>query len=87
MSWGVPNLLVGDGRMGITAELDAEVLKETYGMDVTIRFNSDRRSGEAWLVTDEVDGIGRNSDVKLRDVARLRAYHEQSHVAGERASG
>jgi hypothetical protein len=54
----VPNWmgpLPGGGYKGLTDELDAlvaraaELLVAEYGRDVVIRFNSDRRSGGAWL--------------------------------------
>lgn len=80
-------LRAGAGRSGVTAELDAEVaraaelLREAYGLDVTIRFNSDRRSGGAWLVTDFEGLGGRNNAVGLTvalvDVAELRKLYDK----------
>lgn len=49
--------MAGGGYSGATDKLDAtvaraaEVLRNTYGMDIEIRFNSDRESGGAWLKT------------------------------------
>ena len=48
--------LVGNGYSGKTKELDdivkkeAEILQEMYGLDVQIRFNSNRESGGAWVI-------------------------------------
>ena len=44
----------------------AALLRGRYGMDVTIRFNSDRRSGGAWLVTHAVDAVRANSEIGIR---------------------
>lgn len=63
--------MAGGGYVGATEALDAtvmraaEMLREAYGMDVTIRFNSDRESGGAWLVTHAVDGIDANAEVGI----------------------
>src|SRR4051794_25827802 len=63
--------LCGNGYRGATEQLDAlvkeaaRVLEGAYGMDVTIRFNSDRRSGSAWLKTDAVDGVWLNAEVGI----------------------
>lgn len=63
--------MAGGGYSGATAELDAlvsraaEMLRDAYGMDVTIRFNSDRESGSAWLKTHETDGFGANSEIGI----------------------
>lgn len=52
-NWGGP--LPGGGYQGATEELDALVVEAAnrltaeYNRDVVIRFNSDRRSGGAWL--------------------------------------
>lgn len=68
---GVCYGLAGGGYQGLTAELDAVVqqaaerLQEAYGMDVVIRFNSDRASGGAWLRTHERDGIGANGEIGI----------------------
>lgn len=59
----------GGGYSGATEDLDqavvdaAERLAAVYRMPVTIRFNSDRRSGGAWLKTDEPDGMWLNAEV------------------------
>lgn len=48
--------LVGNGYSGKTEELDnivkkeAEILQEMYGLDIQIRFNSNRESGGAWVI-------------------------------------
>jgi hypothetical protein len=60
-------LVAGGGYQGITRDLDlvvsfaAAALAEDYGQDVVIRFNSDRASGGAWLVTPD----GRNAHVGI----------------------
>lgn len=88
---GVPTghlgLLCGSGRTGATADLDAavqeaaEALRAHYGRDVTIRFNSDRRSGGAWLVTHARDSISANAEIgicaALYVTAEVRAMHER----------
>jgi hypothetical protein len=64
-------LMAGGGYSGATPDLDAivagagRVLAEAYGMDVTIRFNSDRESGGAFLMTHKTDGIGANAEVGI----------------------
>lgn len=61
--------IVGGGWEGATLTLDnvvtyaADLLARAYGQDVTIRFNSDRRSGKAWLNLDRVDSIGANAHI------------------------
>ena len=63
--------IVGGGMEGCTKALDdcvkqaAELLREHYGLDVTIRFNSNRMSGGAWVVDSKVDSIGSNSSIGL----------------------
>lgn len=64
--------VVGGGYCGLTDELDAAVmraavmLRDTFpGWDVEIRFNSDRKSGGAWLVTPQRADFWRNGEVKL----------------------
>jgi len=63
--------MAGGGYQGATDELDAvvqeaaEALARAYQMDVTIRFNSDRESGGAWLVTHEQDAIDANAEVGI----------------------
>lgn len=73
-SEGVPlgtGLRAGGGYSGITAELDAlvqrsaELLVKAYGMDVTIRFNSDRHSGGAWLLTHRDDRVWANAEIGI----------------------
>lgn len=67
----VHNYIVGGGWQGFTRELDsivvqeAEFLRDHYGVDVTIRYNSDRMSGGAWLIDSEKDSIGSNSSIGL----------------------
>lgn len=65
-------LRAGGGEHGATETLDslvqeaAEALSDLYGhAPVTIRFNSDRRSGGAWLKTAEPDYIGGNAEVGI----------------------
>lgn len=78
-------LVAGGGYSGITGELDAVVsqaadqLAQAYGMDIEIRFNSDRESGGAWLK----DAAGRHSWVGICAqlvTARARASWEK-HAA------
>jgi hypothetical protein len=78
--------MAGGGYQGLTPELDnvvqegAKALAEAYGMDVTIRFNSDRASGGAWLVTHARDDIGANGEVGIGGgvvTARMRASWER----------
>jgi hypothetical protein len=63
--------VAGGGYSGADEDLDAtvaqaaELLAAAYNMDVTIRFNSDRQSGGAFLKTHEVDAVGRNSEVGI----------------------
>jgi hypothetical protein len=63
--------IVGAGYTGTTAELDATVkhaadtLADAYRMPVTIRFNTDRHSGGAWLKTDDPDGVWLNAEVGI----------------------
>lgn len=63
--------VAGGGRSGATPELDAhvaaaaEALGKHFDGPVAIRFNSDRRSGGAWLRTSEQDAIGRNAHVGI----------------------
>jgi hypothetical protein len=60
----------GGGYQGQTDELDglvqaaAEALREAFGCDVQIRFNSDRRSGGAW-VRDGRPGYSNSVQIKL----------------------
>lgn len=82
---GVGAYLCGSGYTGITDGLDATVqraaqtLADAYGMDVTIRFNSDRRSGGAWLKTDEPDGVWLNAEVGI--CARLVTQERNDYLA------
>ena len=63
--------VVGGGHSGLTDKLDAVVLREAeilrahFGTDVTIRFNSDRLSGGAWLVDSAEDKLGSNCSIGL----------------------
>jgi hypothetical protein len=78
---------VGGGFRGLTEELDAEVQRAAdlivaeFGIPVTIRFNSDRLYGGAWLMTDRNDRIGVNASVGLNVgltiVSRLRHLYTQ----------
>lgn len=83
--WG----FAGGGYEGATSTLDstvmhaADLLRVAFDMDVTVRFNSDRESGGAWLHTHAVDGIGANSELSIgasivTDCAVRRA---ERHVA------
>ena len=44
---------------------EAEFLRDYYHINVTIRFNSNRLSGGAWLIDSKKDGIGSNSSIGL----------------------
>jgi hypothetical protein len=74
--------VVGGGHSGATTELDdvvtraARLLETAYGMDVTIRFNSDQASGGAWLVTDERDGIGANAAIGIGIGVTTQTHHD-----------
>ena len=63
--------VAGGGMTGATQELDAaiqaaaEALRRQYPRDVSIRFNSDRKSGGAWLVTHPVDTFGTNTEIGI----------------------
>lgn len=63
--------VVGGGQRGISDELDcivvqeAEFLRDHFHSDVTIRYNSDRLSGGAWLVDAPLDAFGGNSSIGL----------------------
>ena len=63
--------IVGGGQQGLTDELnvivlkEAEILRDHFKIDVTIRFNSDRMSGGAWLVDSEEDRVGSNCSIGL----------------------
>jgi hypothetical protein len=85
---GVCYGLAGGGYQGLTAELDAVVqeaaerLQDAYGMDVVIRFNSNRASGGAWLRTHEHDGISANAEIGIgasvvtEETIRIRRKHD-----------
>jgi len=66
---GIP-FIVGGGYSGETPELDAtvqqaaEALADAFGRSVEIRFNSDRRSGGAWL-RDNFPGLQANTRVGI----------------------
>jgi len=81
-------LLAGGGYSGATEELDslvyraAEALRTAYPRNVTIRFNSDRRSGGAWLITHEVDGFGRNAEIGIT----FGYYPNPAHVTAAYAA-
>ena len=89
---GYMGLVAGGGVTGATWELDstvraaAEALGMAYpGRDVTIRFNSNRLSGGAWIVTHPVDGYGRNAEVgvcaELRpDRAEVEAIWDETNL-------
>lgn len=72
---GTSGLRAGGGEHGATRALDevvqrsAEALSDLYAhAPVMIRFNSDRRSGGAWLKTAEQDYVGGNAEVGIRVV-------------------
>lgn len=67
----VQGFIVGGGQRGLSEELDrivmqeAKFLREHFHSDVTIRYNSDRLSGGAWLVDAPVDTLVTNSSIGL----------------------
>lgn len=69
--FAVQGYIVGGGQRGFSDELDrivvqeAEFLREHFHSDVTIRYNSDRLSGGAWLVDAPLDDFGANSSIGL----------------------
>lgn len=77
--------VAGGGYRGVTAGLDAvvaeaaELLAGEYGQDIEIRFNSDRESGGAWLVTPD----GRNDRVGISAgvVTASRRRRAECHAA------
>jgi hypothetical protein len=68
---GYPGFVAGGGYSGHSEELDAIVqvgarlLVDHYRRDITIRFNSDRRSGGAWLVTHPMDNFAGNAEIGI----------------------
>lgn len=75
--------LVGAGGTGKTPELDnmvkeaAEALKDTFNVDVIIRFNTNRRSGGAYIADHEMSdkigiGVGQFNSVLRRMVPEQR---------------
>jgi hypothetical protein len=81
-------LVAGGGYSGVTADLDevvrqaADQLAQAYGMDIEIRFNSDRESGGAWLK----DAAGRHNWVGICAqvvTASARASWEKHAAEGE----
>jgi hypothetical protein len=82
--------VVGGGHTGVSAELDAvvlhaaDLLRSAYGRDVTVRFNSTRERGSAWLVTHRQDRVGRNADVGLwAEVTTAHGLEELVRVRAE----
>ena len=67
----VHNYNVACGSRGCSNELDtvlmreAEFLRDHYHINVTIRVNSNRLSGGAWLIDSKKAGIGSNSSIGL----------------------
>jgi len=86
---GTSGLVAGGGYAGITAELDsvvaagARALAAAYSVPVEIRFNSDRESGGAWLVTADGDNAEVGIGASLV-TARKRDRWEASALASER---
>lgn len=74
----------GGGYIGFTEELDAIVaraavrLEALFGMDVTIRFNSDRKSGSAFLLTDPNDGIWKNAELGVGGGIRDTEFDDET---------
>lgn len=63
--------IVGGGWRGFIQELDiivmqeAEFLRDHYHANITIRYNSNRLSGGAWLIDSPEDSIGSNCSIGL----------------------
>lgn len=75
--------IAGGGYTGVTDELDATVQRAAEALaaaypdyDVTVRFNSDRKSGGAWLVTDPSEGIGSNADIGIGASVITQKHYE-----------
>ena len=91
---GVSGFTVGGGYQGLTPELDSTVedagsaMAERFGTNVEVRFNTDRRSGGAWLVTHPGDkSVWANTWVGINArQARTRAEAEADERL-ERAFG
>ena len=72
-SSGIPvsGYIVGGGYSGLNQMLDDLIVKEAaflrdhFNADVTIRFNSDRLSGGAWLVDSPEESLFSNSSIGL----------------------
>lgn len=84
---GSISYIVGGGYEGKTKELDdtvkkvSELLSKTFKRDVEIRFNSDRKSGGAWLVN-SLKGFDGNCQIGLcagiyPEPTQMRAIHEK----------
>jgi len=64
-------LMAGGGYSGATEKLDAmvmqaaEMLRQKYRRNVDIRFNSDRKSGGAWLRTHAKDILFGNAEIGI----------------------
>jgi hypothetical protein len=90
---GGTGLFAGGGYEGATPDLDAivaeggRVLAEAYGMDVTIRFNSDRESGGAFLRTHEKDSIGANAEVGICASIVTARHRAQAEASAQRSEG
>jgi hypothetical protein len=87
-------MIAGGGMYGATDQLDhviqhaAQLLRDTYGMDVTVRFNSDRESGGAWLRTHPVDRIGANAEIGITaSVITERASRRAAALASDPSAG
>ena len=90
---GFLGFTAGGGYSGITEELDsvvakqAKLLAEAFGRDVEIRFNSDRRSGGAWL-RDDLPGfignvqVGFNAGITAKP-PKGKTYHQWLNELGE----
>lgn len=68
---GSMGMVAGGGHTGASESLDAtvaraaELLSDAFDRDVEIRFNSDRRSGGAWLKHDTGHWLTSNSQVSI----------------------
>lgn len=68
---GIMPFVIGGGYRGASVDLDSQVgkaaglLRDMFDHPITIRFNSDRLSGGAWLKTSEIDGFGKNCEIEI----------------------
>lgn len=71
-----------ENRLGTEVERAAELLRETFNVSVEKRYNSDGRSGGAYVITDEADpGVGSNNSIGISiALTREGAMRFNAHV-------